>query len=198
MYANVADSSTGTVIAGHRIVGTLARSSSGAAFRAVDQNDTPVILRLFNAPGGRAAVERFEERAKLLSSLSHPATARVTAFGEASEGLWLATVEVEGVTLRRLIDGEIEPMRAVRLLGEIADGLDAAHAAGVPHGDVRAGNVIVQGRHIEQSARSWWVFRSTPAWPTRRGTFRNSLPCCVSAYRRSTIPTSPSTPPPAS
>ncbi len=139
------------MIAGHRIVGTLERTSSGAAFRAEDRDRTPVVLRLIKPPGGRAAVTRFHARAEQLSALSHGSIARVTGFGEAPEGLWLATVEVNGVTLRSLMDKGLAPMRAVRLLGEVADGLDAAHSAGVAHGDVRAENVIVQGRPSERA-----------------------------------------------
>ena len=153
MSADAADSATapGAVIAGHRIVGTIERWDGGAVFRAEAPDGTPVVLRAEKLSGGRAALGRFQTRAKGLEELSHPALARVTGFGESGEGIWMATAAVEGTPLRGLIDLGISPMRAVRLLGEVADGIDAAHRAGLAHGDVRAENVIVRGRPVEHA-----------------------------------------------
>ena len=136
------------MIAGHRITRTIERGRSEAVFAAEAPDGTPVVLRLVEmSGGGRAALGRAER----LGELSHPALPQVTGFGEEPEGIWVATAAVEGITLRALIDQGIAPMRAVRLVGEVADGIDAAHRAGFSHGDVRAENVIVRGRPVERA-----------------------------------------------
>ena len=54
---------------------------------------------------------------------------------------------VEGVDLERLVEreGPLTPQRALALLAQIADGLDAAHAMGVVHRDVKPSNILVVG-----------------------------------------------------
>ena len=154
------------MIAGHHIVGTLERGDSGAVFRAEAPDGTPVVLRAEKLSGGRAALGRFQTRAQRLEELSHPALARVTGFGESGEGIWMATAAVEGTALRGLIDQGISPMRAVRLLGEVADGIDAAHRAGLAHGDVRAENVIVRGRPVEHAVLTGFPVSTDGAEPS--------------------------------
>ena len=187
--AHAADSATapGAVIAGHRIVSDprareLGRRVPGGGSRRHARGAA-------GSSGPRAAARRSRgssTRAERLDGLSHPALARVTGFGEAPEGLWVATRRGRGRdACAALIDQGIAPMRSVRLLGEVADGIDAAHRAGVAHGDVRAENVIVRGRPVEHAVLTGFPRRTRTAREPRRTTSPRSRRCCASACRTS-------------
>ena len=136
-------SEPGAVIAGHRIVEVLSRGEIEEAFRTEAPDGTPATMQVLRRPGDSSEAKRFATNAALLSDLTHPSLPRVLGLGEAAEGLWVATAVVEGVSLGTLLTGEIAPRRAVVLLRDIADALDAAHRVGLTHGDVHPENVIV-------------------------------------------------------
>ena len=153
-----------TAIAGHRVFEVLEQGASGGAYRATAPDGRNVILRVCAPTAGQAATGRLRAQAEALSELTHPSLPRVLGFGEAPEGTWMATAEVEGLPLRALVAQGLAPMRAVRLLGEVADGLDAAHRAGIVHGDVRPENILVQSRPTERARLV--DFPLEPASPT--------------------------------
>ena len=117
-----------------------------------------------------AADERFRKRflreSQLAASLDHPNIVPIYAAGEEGGLLYLAMRYVEGYDLRELVDstpGGLEPAQALRLLGPVADALDAAHALGLVHRDVKPANVlIVAGR--DRAART----SATSASPATR------------------------------
>ena len=76
------------------------------------------------------AIVRFEREAQAAASIQHPNTVSVTDFGETTEGVFYLVMEyVEGETLHKLLrrEGTLPVKRAVRLLRQIADGVEAAH-----------------------------------------------------------------------
>jgi serine/threonine-protein kinase len=95
------------------------------------------------------AIARFEREAEAAASVQHPNTVSVTDFGESAEGVFYLVMEyVEGETLHRLLrrEGTLPVKRAVRLLRQIADGVDAAHDMGILHRDLKPANIFIMTR----------------------------------------------------
>src|SRR5688500_9432184 len=138
----------GTQLAGYRIDGVLGRGGMGVVYRATELAlDRPVALKLI-APelaGDAVFRERFLRESRLAASIDHPGILPVYAAGEADGELFLATRFVEGRDLGVLLDqeGPLAPERALELVGQIAEALDAAHGRGLVHRDVKPGNVLV-------------------------------------------------------
>jgi serine/threonine-protein kinase len=92
------------------------------------------------------AIVRFEREAQAAASIQHPNTVSVTDFGESDEGVFYLVMEyVEGETLHKLLrrEGTLPVKRAVGLLRQIADGVEAAHNIGILHRDLKPANIFL-------------------------------------------------------
>jgi len=92
------------------------------------------------------AIARFEREAQSAASIQHPNTVSVTDFGESGDGVFYLVMEyVEGETLHKLLrrEGTLPVKRAVKLLRQIADGVDAAHEIGILHRDLKPANIFL-------------------------------------------------------
>ncbi len=88
--------------------------------------------------------ERFRREAQALRAVSHPHVVRVLADGQDRGFCWYAMELVEGPDLRaRLQRGPLAPAEALTLAKELLGALEAAHAAGLVHRDVKPGNVLL-------------------------------------------------------
>ncbi len=138
----------GDRLAGYAIEDVLGRGGMGVVYRAFDTRlGRPVALKLI-APE-KAQYERFRERflveSQLAASLDHSNVVPVYDAGETDGHLYIAMRYVEGTDLRTLLAGEapLEARRALALIGQVAAALDAAHARGLVHRDVKPANVLV-------------------------------------------------------
>ncbi len=120
----------------------------GVVYRAFDsRRDRYVALKLLPAASLLEAdcVARFRQEQQIAARLNEPHIVPIHDFGEIDGRLFLDMRLVEGRHLRRLLDddGPVAPARAVHLVAQIAEALDAAHADGLVHRDVKPSNVIV-------------------------------------------------------
>jgi serine/threonine protein kinase len=136
------------VIGGYRIETLVGRGGMAAVYRATQLAlDRPVALKLIAAAAAREPVyrERFLRESRLAASVEHPSVIPIYEAGDDGGLLFIAMRYVDGVdldaVLRRL--GPLAPADAVRVVGQIAGALDAAHARGLVHRDVKPGNVLL-------------------------------------------------------
>jgi multiple sugar transport system substrate-binding protein len=138
----------GDELAGYRIEALVGRGGMGVVYRALDLRlKRPVALKLI-APALAADAafrERFLRESELAASLDHSHIVPVYAAGELDGQLWIAMRYVQGEDLRALLEreGPLEPARTLGLLSQVAAALDAAHAGGLVHRDVKPANMLV-------------------------------------------------------
>ena len=138
----------GTTFAGYRIESVAGRGGMGIVYRATQLAlGRPVALKLLATQ--YAADEDFRERFKreweTAAAIDHPNVIPLYEAGEADDHLFLAMRYVNGVDLANLIarDLSLDAARGVRILAQIASALDAAHARGLVHRDVKPANVLM-------------------------------------------------------
>jgi serine/threonine-protein kinase len=142
------DPRIGSELLGYRIEALLGRGGMSVVYRAEDTRlKRKVALKLL-APD-LAEDERFRERflreSRVAASLDHHHIVPIYEAGETEGLLYIAMRYVEGTDLKRLLakEGRLAPARALALLGEVADALDAAHERGLVHRDVKPANVLL-------------------------------------------------------
>jgi DNA-binding beta-propeller fold protein YncE/predicted Ser/Thr protein kinase len=147
----VGEPSIGSTLGGYRIESLIARGGMGVVYRATQLAlERPVALKVIarQLADDEQFRRRFLSESRLAARLEHPAVVPVYDAREDDGELIVAMRLIEGGDLRKLIDrdGPLEPERAVHLLGHIAEALDAAHAAGIVHRDVKPHNILIDGR----------------------------------------------------
>jgi streptogramin lyase len=103
--------------------------------------------------------ERFIKESRLAASLEHPNIIPIYDADEAGGVLYIAMRYVEGTDLKALIrrEGTLDPQRTLSMITQVARGLDAAHAKGLVHRDVKPGNVLIAAGGDEETPAHCYV-----------------------------------------
>ena len=168
----------GRILGNYRIVGVLGRGGMGVVYEATQISlQRTVALKILSADvsADGAFRERFRHEGLIQAKLDHPHIVTVIEAGELEGHLFIAMRLVRGPTFADLIAGGLEPERALRLLGRVAEALDAAHEAGLIHRDIKPQNILVGPREHPYLADFGLTKASeTPAF-TRAGQFVGSI-----------------------
>ena len=146
------DPRLGTVIAGYRIEERIGRGGMGVVYRAQHLNLQRRAAIKIIAPDlaeSEGFRERFTREARIAAALQHPNIVTVYDAGEVDGLLYLAMQYIQGQDLAAILraDGRLRPYRAIDVCRQVGAALDAAHAMGLIHRDVKPANVLIEGRN---------------------------------------------------
>jgi hypothetical protein len=138
----------GRIVGSYQLEGILGRGGMGVVYRARDLRlGRPVALKLLadHAAGDPRFRDRFLRERRAATTIDHPNVLPVYEAGEADGELFIAMRLVEGEDLESLLrrEGPLPLPRAGALVAQIADALDAIHAHGLIHRDVKPSNVLL-------------------------------------------------------
>ena len=139
-----------TLASKYRIEERISEGGMGTVYRAVHVlMEKPVAIKVLHPSlaADEKIVARFTREAKAASRISHPHALNVTDFGEDEKGIVFLVMEyLRGRTLKQVVrqEGPLPLARIVEITKQVAGALDAAHAEGVVHRDLKSDNIMLE------------------------------------------------------
>jgi hypothetical protein len=131
----------------YRVTGELGRGGMGRVMTAEGPDGSTVVVKtlLPQWAADPEHVQRFYNEAFLTRSIDHPNIVGIRDYGTTPDGtVWIAMERVDGEELHaRMVRGKLDPATTIRLGQQILAALDAAHARGIVHRDVKPQNILV-------------------------------------------------------
>jgi serine/threonine-protein kinase len=137
----------GAKLGNYRILEKIGAGGQGTVYKATDTKLGRVVVVKVLPPEltvKEANLKRFEREARLASALDHPNICTIFDLNDIEGVHFIAMQFVEGKNVRELVNGRPLDLRSALSIGiQVCDALDAAHARGIIHRDIKAGNVMV-------------------------------------------------------
>jgi serine/threonine-protein kinase len=132
----------------YELVSEVARGGCGAVYEAYDVHTSDLVaLKILQASAmDQASRARFAREARVAAAIHHPNVCTVTDAGMLDDGSpFLVMERLYGETLRGYVSrtGRIDPDEAIELAVQMLSGLEAAHALGIVHRDMKPENVFI-------------------------------------------------------
>jgi len=131
----------------YEVLGLLGEGGMGAVYKARDvELGRMVALKVIRRElaGNRAILDRFKQELILATQVTHKNVVRIYDLGEAAGTKFISMEFVEGEDLRTLIHQrtKLPPQEAVEIIEQVCRALEAAHAVGVIHRDLKPQNIM--------------------------------------------------------
>src|SRR5215217_4448326 len=137
----------GSTLGNYKILEKLGEGGQGTVYKAVDSKlGRTLVIKVLPAEltAREANLKRFEREARLASALDHPNICTIFDLNEINGIHFIAMQYIEGRNVRQLVNGRpLSLESALSIALQTADALSAAHARGIIHRDIKAGNVMV-------------------------------------------------------
>jgi serine/threonine-protein kinase len=140
----------GTTLGNYKILEKLGAGGQGTVYKAVDSKlGRTVVIKVLpeELVAKSANLKRFEREARLASSLDHPNICTIFDLNEIDGVHFIAMQYIAGRNVRQLVSGKpLQLESALSIAIQVADALAVAHAQGIIHRDIKAGNVMVNNK----------------------------------------------------